>query len=246
MFSHFEGDLSSGQDTVIAPAGSTSSPAVYEGVRRVIDLDGDGKKDYESTKALKLTESSLSYPHNPLLECRDFTVEWFAKYDTVDAGAMLMRFERNEGKAVGANTIAWALYYPSSKFLRMGVNVSSDGAWHDDKLRSDKDFETMSIADGKWHHWALVAQTNPDATTANTTFKLYRDYEQIGGDLVFDKNGAGGILALPSTLTGTMLSMGTGANKITGLIDELRVTPKVLEPEKFMHKIPGGLMLIVW
>ena len=244
LFSKFEGDLSTGQDAVIAPAGSTSSAAAYEDVRRVIDLDGDGKKDYESTKALKLTESSLSYPHNPLLECRDFTVEWFAKYDTVGAGAMLMRFERNEGKAVGANTIAWALYYPSST-LRMGVNVSSDGAWHG-LARYDKDFATMPIADGKWHHWALVAQTNSDATPANTTFRLYRDYVQVGGDLVFDKNGAGGILTLPSTLTGTMLSMGTGANKITGLIDELRVTPKVLEPEKFMHKIPSGLMLIVW
>ena len=243
LFSTFEGDLSSGQDAVIAPAGSTSSAAAYEDVRRVIDLDGDGKKDYESTKALKLTESSLSYPHNALLESRDFTVEWFARYDTVGAGAMLMRFEMNEGNAVGANTIVWALYYPSGK-LRLGAWVSSDGAWHDDKLRSDKDFATMPIADGKWHHWALVAQTNPDDTTANTTFTLYKDYERVGSPLVFNgKDGADGILALPST--GTMLSMGTGANKITGLIDDLRITPKVLAPADFMHKVPGGLVLIL-
>ena len=245
LFSKFEGDLSTGQDAVIAPAGSTSSTADsdYEGVSRAIDLDGDGKKDYESTKALKLTESSLSYPHNALLESRDFTVEWFAKYDTVGAGAMLMRFEMNEGEAVGANTIVWALYYPSGSTLRLGAHVSSDGAWHDIS-RADPNFATMSIADGKWHHWALVAQTNPDATIANTTFRLYRDYVQVGGDLVFDKNGAGGILALPST--GTMLSMGTGSNKITGLIDELRITPSVLAPEKFMRKLPSGLILIMW
>ena len=102
----------------------------------------------------------------------------------------------------------------------------------------------MPIADGKWHHWALVAQTNPDDTTANTTFTLYKDYERVGSPLVFNgKDGADGILALPST--GTMLSMGTGANKITGLIDDLRITPKVLAPADFMHKVPGGLVLIL-
>ena len=131
--------------------------------------------------------------------------------------------------------------------LRMAAHTTADGAWTSNIYRGDQNFEFKqgeSVADGKWHHWALVAQTNPNATTANTTFKLYRDYEQVGNALVYDgKDHAGGILALPST--GTTLSIGTGGNSLKGTIDELRVTPSVLEPENFMHRLPSGLTLIL-
>ena len=110
--------------------------------------------------------------------------------------------------------------------------------------RQDKDLAAIAeagIADGSWHHWAIVAQTNTDATPANTTFKLYRDCEQVGSTLVFDNRGSGGILAFPST--GTTLSIGTGGNRLKGTIDELRVTPSVLAPERFMHRFPNGFSI---
>ena len=127
--------------------------------------------------------------------------------------------------------------------LRMGAYTSIDGTWERDlRIRSDKDFEGLgAVADGKWHHWALVAQSNPSATPANTTFRLYKDYEQVGTDLVFNKNGAGGVLAFPST--GTALSIGTGGARVKGLIDELRMTPSVLAPEHFMHRFPNGFSI---
>ena len=142
----------------------------------------------------------------------------------------------------GTGLISWALYKPGN-CLRLGVETSADGFWHN-MSRSDKDFATGSaadIADGKWHHWALVAQSNPSATPANTTFRLYKDYEQVGTDLVFNKNGAGGVLAFPST--GTALSIGTGGARVKGLIDELRMTPSVLAPEHFMHRFPNGFSI---
>jgi len=206
----------------------------------VIDLDGDGKADYTSTKALRLDGGSVVYPHNSLLECRDFTVEWFARYETLAKDAMLLRFGMESDTGVGS--ISWALFAPSGN-LQIGANLSSDGSWKS-IARDDITFgtrESIGLTDNKWHHWALTAETNPNATSANTTFRLYKDYKQVGNTLVFDKNG--GILALPST--GTTLSIGTSGNAINGVIDELRITPSVLEPAKFMSKLPSGLMLFL-
>ena len=211
-------------------------------VNRCIDLDGDGKEDYTSTKALRLDGGSVVYPHNSLLECRDFTAEWFAKYDSLADATMLMRF--GMASTIGTGAICWA-FYTSGSNLRLGVHVSPDGSWENIQ-RQDKDLAAIAetgIADGKWHHWALVAQTNPDVSPANTTFKLYRDCEQVGSTLVFDNKGSGGILALPSS--GTTLSIGTGGNSLKGTIDELRITPSVLAPENFMRRLPSGLTLIL-
>ncbi len=245
LFAHFEGDYSTGQDAALASAGEGgtlgggSEPTFVDTNRRV-DLDGDGKADYTSTKALSLDGGSVVWPHNSLLEKRDFTVEWFAKYNSLAKTSMLLRLGMES--ATGTGEICWALYsaVTASDVLNMSANVSGDGAWSGIN-RVDKQFKDLgTVADGKWHHWALVAQTNPNATPANTTFKLYRDYEKIG-EQVFKKDGEGGILALPST--GTTLSIGTGGNGLKGTIDELRVTPSVLAPENFMRRLPSGLTL---
>lgn len=248
LFAHFEGDLSTGQDAALAPdgvggmLGGGSEPTFVDTNRR-IDFDGDGEADYASTKALRLDGGSVVYPHNSLLECRDFTAEWFAKYDSLPNLSMLLRFGMESG--TGAGTMCWALYTPSDNptMLRMGAETASDGTWSS-HVRSDKDFTGLgAVADGKWHHWALVAETHPDATPANTTFRLYRDYEQVGSTLVYDgKDHAGGILALPST--GTTLSIGTGGKKINGLIDELRFRPGVQPVSSFMRRLPVGLIMI--
>ena len=246
LLAHFDGDLSTGQDAVLAPdgvggtyGGGAAAPTFVDANRR-IDLDGDGKTDHVSTKAISLDGGSVVWPHNSLLECRDFTFEWFAKYESLADNALLLRLGMASDDGTGL--ISWALYKPGN-CLRLGVETSADGFWHN-MSRSDKDFATGSaadIADGKWHHWALVAQSNPSATPANTTFRLYKDYEQVGTDLVFNKNGAGGVLAFPST--GTALSIGTGGARVKGLIDELRMTPSVLAPEHFMHRFPNGFSI---
>jgi len=248
LFAKFEGDLSTGQDAALAPAGAGGTlgggtAPTFVDVNRRIDLNGDGAEDYESTKALRLNGGSVVWPHNSLLECRDFTVEWFAKYDSIDDVAMLLRLGMMSNEGTG--TISWALY-SSAGNLRFGANVSPDGSWKD-IYRPDHNFATIAesgIADGKWHHLALVAETHPDATPANTTFTLYKDYERVGSPLVFNgKDGADGILAFPST--GTTLSIGTGGKKIKGLIDELRFRPGVQPVSSFMRRLPTGFRIMV-
>ena len=248
LFAHFDGDLSTGQDAAYAPDGvggtlGGGSAPTFANVSRKIDLNNDGTADYESTKALRLDGGSIVYPHNSLLECRDFTVEWFAKYESIADVSMLLRFGMmSDG---GTNTISWALYRSGGN-LRFGVHVSPDGSWKN-IYRPDYNFATIAgsgIADGKWHHWALVAETHTNATPANTTFTLYKDYEQVGNPLVFNgKDGADGILALPST--GTTLSIGTGGKAINGFIDELRFRPGVQPVSSFMRCLSYSLRVII-
>jgi len=100
------------------------------------------------------------------------------------------------------------------------------------------------LNDDKWHHWALVAETHPDASPADTSFTLYRDYEPFGDTLVFDGAGdAGGMIALPST--GTTLSTGTGGSAIDGLVDELRFRPGAQPVSSFMRRLNHPFVLVV-
>ena len=249
LFAHFDGDLSTGQDTAYAPdgvggtLGGGSSAPKFSDHAMTLDLDGDGRSDLETTKALSLDGGSVVYPHNALLECRDFTVEWFAKYESLASNAMLLRFGMQSDDGTGS--ICWALYTPTDN-LRLGAHVSSDGAWRN-VYREDQNFATgaaAAIADGKWHHWALVAETSPDATPANTAFTLYKDYEQVGNTLVFDgENNAGGMLVLPST--GTTLSIGTGGSALNGEIDELRFRPGVQPVSSFMRRATRPFIFVV-
>ena len=248
LFAHFEGDLSTGQDAALAPAGAGGTlgggtAPTFVDVSRRIDLDGDGAEDYESTKALRLDGGSVVWPHNSLLECRDFTVEWFARYESIEDVSMLLRLGMMSD--IGTGTISWALYRSGGN-LRFDANVSPDGSWKD-IYRPDYNFATIAdsgIADGKWHHLALVAETHPDATPANTTFTFYKDYERVGNPLVFNcKDGAGGILAFPST--GTTLSIGTGGKAVNGMIDELRFRPGVQPVSSFMRRLPNGFIMTV-
>ena len=248
LHAHFDGDLSTGQDTAYAPDGvggtlGGGTAPTFVNVGRKIDLNGDGTADYESAKALRLDGGSVVYPHNSLLECRDFTVEWFAKYESIADVSMLLRFGMMSD--VGTNTISWALYR-SGNNLRFGAYVSPDGSWKNIS-RSDFNFATIAdsgISDGKWHHWALTAETHTNASPANTTFTLYKDNDQVGTNLVFNgKDGADGILALPST--GTTLSIGTGGKAINGYIDELRFRPGVQPISSFMRRLPNGFKLVV-
>lgn len=246
LFAHFDGDYSTGQDSVLAPnavggtLGGGSAPTFVDHAM-TLDLDGDERSDLETAKALRLEGSSVVWPRNSLLECRDFTVEWFAKYESLANNAMLLRLGMASDSGTGS--LCWALFAPSTA-LQLAAYVSADGSWKD-RSREDKIFATRAnagITDGKWHHWALVAESHPNATPADTTFTLYKDYEQVGDSLVFNNGGAGGIIALPST--GTTLSIGTDGNALNGEIDELRFRCGVQPVSSFMRRLKYPFTLV--
>ena len=146
--------------------------------------------------------------------------------------------------ATGRGTINWALY-TFGNALRLSAHVSPDGLWRD-ITRYNMDFEDSAvskIADGRWRHFALVVQTTEGAASTNTSFTLYREYEQVGSTIVFDNDGKGGALAFPST--GTTLSIGTGGGRIKGMIDELRFRQGVQPVSSFMRRIPTASAVVL-
>ena len=96
LHARFEGDTSTGQSPHLAPAGELRVLAdgevpTYMDVNVWIDLDHDGNYDVKSTKALKLNGGYVVFPHNMMLEKRNMTVEFFAKFSRVAGNAALFR-----------------------------------------------------------------------------------------------------------------------------------------------------------
>ena len=94
-----------------------------------------------------------------------------------------------------------------------------------------------SIADGRWHHWAL---TFDGTSGTNTVITLYRDYVSQGSRT----------LTTPINyldVVNTLSIGGTSSNPchIRGNFDELRVSEGVLPTDKFMRVFPTSTVLLV-
>ena len=95
-------------------------------------------------------------------------------------------------------------------------------------------FDNVPLADAKWRHYALTfAASGEDATTVT----LWVDGEQVG-----ESFAAG---TLTRTFTDSALTVGGGAAAFVGGIDEIRITPQVLEPTDFLRAARPGALLII-
>lgn len=85
-------------------------------------------------------------------------------------------------------------------------------------------YSSVSGDDGKWHHAAFSYET------ATKTVKLYVDYQLV-------KTGQ---TVHPIVYTDGDICVGTGAGEraFDGLIDEVRITPRLLEPSQFLYVVP--------
>lgn len=242
MDAPLESDWSTGADAAIAPAGvpgtlsasATSGAAVLPTIVKtregLVTLDGEaGAETRESGHAARLDGGYVKWPCNRLLDRSDLTAEFFARFDTLVPGANLLRL--SYGTEV-YGTPVWVLFYNTSRHLQLTAYTSTNG-WVNVNRR-DGSFTTAvgDEADGKWHHWALTV--TPDAAHTNTTFTLYRDYEQLGDAVTVE-----GLVR--HTTTGSNLSVGgTGVAGafIHGLVNNMRISPGVLPPSEFMRFIP--------
>jgi hypothetical protein len=230
----FEDDLSTGQDAVLAPSGTGyafpgGSMPTFVDVNCDIK-DGDGASTRTSAKALRLDGGYVAFPRNTLLERNDFTVEFFAKLDSLADSANLLRF--SQGDAVN-NSPIWTLFYRESDggSLQLAAYMSADGT----SSGAAAVYATLHAGSltGGWHHWALTVEAVEDGT--RTVFKVYRDYT-LYGETVFN-----GLLAIP--YAGSCLSIGgTGVSTalIHGAFDELRFRPGVQDVSTFMRHVPTG------
>ena len=92
---------------------------------------------------------------------------------------------------------------------------------------------TVSFADGKWHHIAVTFA--PDGN-GNTLCNFYKDYQQLGSQHTFNGELECGDYGTSS------LAMGSRYN---GYLDEVRVSKGVLTVDQMMHVIKRGTMISV-
>lgn len=198
-----------------------------------IALDGAAMQDVrDNRKSLRVDGGKIAWKELALLDRPSFTVEFFAKIDSLDAPANLIRL--TNGNNADGNPI-WALYkynVTGGADIRLatydGASINHDYIWPN----------ASGLADGSWHHWAL---TFDGSRGTQTEIKLYRDYAQVGNTITTSY-----LLAYPSN-NHTLTIGGTSNNPchIHGNFDELRVSAGVLPVSAFLRAQPNGTIVIV-
>ena len=236
-----EDSLASGQDKFFVSDGvmriagtNAKTTATYANIHRDIDYDNDGQADTTSTKALVLDGSNyLIFNTKAVLHTRDFTAEFFAKVTGTGNAAKLIRVAVTS--AIG-NVSRWDL----SPDGTVAALCSSNGVYNlnaTTTLSASAD-PVLSIADGKWHHWAVTASA--DYSTATTTFKVYCDYVEVAGGTFTDN-----IIYFGAFDHSLLLGYsGTANDGIVGQFDEIRFRPGVQPVSSFMRWVPRNTVLI--
>ncbi len=238
-----EASLASGQDEffvsngIVRVAGTNAKgSASYADILRDIDYDNDGEADATSTKALVLDGSNyLAFDSEAVLMTRDFTAEFFARVSGTGNAAQFVRLAVST--AVG-NSSRWTLAPDGTVTVLRSVNGTYiEGGTTSQSVAANP---ALSIADGKWHHWAVTASA--DYAGTNTTVKVYRDYEEV----------AGGTFAESVIYFGKFehsLLFGYSGNADGGMqaqFDEIRFRPGVQPVSSFMRCIPSKRGTVVF
>ena len=236
-----EGSLASGQDEffvsngVVRVAGSNAkTTAAYADIHHDIDYDNDGQADTTSTKALVLDGTKyIDFTSPATWYMRDFTLEFFAKVTGAGNDAQLVRLAPSSSPG---NPSRWAL----SPDGTVSIYCSTNGAYHSPDSKTAAADPALSIADGKWHHWAVTLAT--DYSTTNTTAKVYRDYEEVAGGSFADS-----VIYFGTVNHSLLLGYsGTANDGVVGQVDEIRFRPGVQPVSSFMRWVPSNLTTILF
>ena len=234
----FEDDMNLSPDTGLIGAGVASArtggnvPVLDASVPGRIALDGAAMQDVrDNKKSLRIDGGKIGWKDLALLRQPSFTVEFFAKLEHLDYVANLIRLNREE---IVDGTPAWALF----TFANGTADQLTICAQDTNELFYFPAYTFgASIADGRWHHWAL---TFDGTSGTNTVITLYLDYVSQGSRT----------LTTPIDYLATVntLSIGgttTNPAHIRGNYDELRVSEGVLPTSAFLRAQPNGSIMIV-
>ena len=209
-----------------------SVPVLQSSVPGRIAMDGAAMQDIrDNRKSLRVEGGKIGWTDLGLFRQPSFTVEFFAKLEHLDYVANLIRLTRGESPD---GTPAWALFTFSegtANQLTICAQNASDLFYF-----SQHDFQA-SIADGRWHHWALTFDGTSGTQTAIT---LYRDYEPLCTrtlDSPLNYLNAVNTLSIGGTSTNPC--------HLRGNFDELRVSRGVLPVSAFLRAQPNSTMVIV-
>ena len=235
----FEDGLDMSPDTGLIGAGVASArtggsvPVLDDSVPGRIALDGAAMQDVrDNRKSLRIEGGKIGWTDLVLLRQPSFTVEFFAKLEHLDSVANLIRLTRGESPD---GTPAWALFTFAAGTADQ-LTICAQQGQGDPFYFPRHDF-SASIADGRWHHWALTFDSTSGTQTVIT---LYRDYVPL----------CTRTLESPLNYLDTVNTLsigGTGSNPahLRGNFDELRVSAGVLPVSALLRAQPTGTMVIV-
>ena len=221
-----------------------SAPTFVKDSRGNMILDGtNGTEVAKNQYSARFNKSRVVFPQNDLFEGDAYTVEFWAKFTgIVDANGQ-----------VAADSKSLANHVPIMRLVRADSPSSFD--WYLFRMNNESNYLQMAIdgkypvwnmpnlvVDGKWHHYAVTFE--PDEGGTNTIVSLYYDYAKIGRG----SPEVGNPRTLPRRVSGHELMIGEGSSNEPNLqfeMDAFRFSKGVLDPSKFLGRVPKALILIV-
>ena len=103
------------------------------------------------------------------------------------------------------------------------------------------------VVDGKWHHYALTFEPDPNVAT-NSYVQLFYDYSHVPVEL--KDGGTKEKHTFPrfrKRVAGHWLMIGEGTYDQPNLqmkFDAIRISKGILTPDKFLGRVPRGMVLV--
>ena len=178
-------------------------------------LAADGTPGRANTGSLELTGGTVTYGRNLMIERL--------------ANQTVEFFLRGTAADAGAGILRLA---DETGAAVWAVETAANGAVCVRVGATEQTF-AVPLADGAWHHWALTFAAADDSSA---TVTLWRDGAKVGTFAAASPGRA---------VTSSALMVGGGAAAFTGHIDEIRITPRVLDAGAFLRCHREGLTLMI-
>jgi hypothetical protein len=196
----------------------------------------------ENTASLEFFGSDyVEVPFSELVEPEAFTIEFFMKDDAQSTFPALVQKPKQHGggsTAIGPGDVTWGIGKNNNDQAFIRVDTTDAG--------NRTTAIPGSTADGLWHHFAMTYEEVEVNGQPTGRWTLFRDSDltaTITGPGVIDYDGLSGLY-----FGGESPSAQTGFQPHSGLIDEIRLTGRVLGPGEFLRVVPepgSGLLLLL-
>ena len=174
----------------------------------------------DATKLSPTTDSGLANAYfetqklaKDLASVKTWTCEWFVKFARAEGKQILYDILYKNGDATNSK---FALNVTSANTIELSNTSKADGTWNPPAQASVSYPDVDSLADGKWHHLALVC--------TGDKMRLYCDYALASEEIAVRRD---------TTLTPGELRFGEGGVRAT--FSCLRVTAAALGPRAFLY-----------
>lgn len=174
----------------------------------------------DATKLSPTTDSGLANAYfetqklaKDLAAVSTWTCEWFVKFARTEGKQILYDILYKDGDATNSK---FALNVTSANVIELSNTSKTGGTWNPAARTSVAYPDIDSLADGKWHHLAIVC--------AGDKMRLYCDYALASDAIAVRRDAA---------LAPGELRFGEGGVRAT--FSCLRVTAAALEPREFLY-----------